>query len=492
MRIDSLPDPELEFGGGGTHIDARFGLMQYGPLDAGRGTAPAKIRVGIVGTSETIEKLRDWLERGKTVIEGKQSRLHNLYPAFPGFSERSCFKSTLEHSDKWCVAIPNRVIDGLVASSSSSGLIDESAAVFLEGARDIASKANPSVLIIVPPRNLLDALDYGHRGAYRPDAIEIDERIRVNNEGAGNRIPRFEDVLKAKGMQLGVPILPVLPHIYVGQRTRGSMRKVQADASLLDEATRAWSFYVPLYYKAGGVPWKLHQDPLSGSTCYVGIGSYRKFDGEDTLTGIALIFNEMGEGRIIRGGKAEHGGDDNAPHLSSDDSRALFISIIEAYRREHKSIPGRVVVHMTSEMSGGELEGFESAAKEERIGHLDLLSVSRSMTRLFRESTYPPLRGTFLQLEEKRGLIYLQGSVNFLQTYPGLYVPRPLEFFSHKSETAPLKLAEEILGLSKLAWNDGEFVVGEPVTIHAARRAADILMYVPENDVPQTSFRFCM
>ena len=46
MNIDFIDEPDLEFGGGGHHIDVRFGIMQHGPLDRGAPTSPAQLRVG--------------------------------------------------------------------------------------------------------------------------------------------------------------------------------------------------------------------------------------------------------------------------------------------------------------------------------------------------------------------------------------------------------------------------------------------------------------
>ena len=63
MKIEHLPEPELEFGGGGRHLDIRFGLMRHGPLDAGSATAPGDLRLGIVGTQDTIAGIVQWLEQ---------------------------------------------------------------------------------------------------------------------------------------------------------------------------------------------------------------------------------------------------------------------------------------------------------------------------------------------------------------------------------------------------------------------------------------------
>ncbi len=35
MKLALIPEPPLEFADGGRHLDPRFGVLQYGPLDAG-------------------------------------------------------------------------------------------------------------------------------------------------------------------------------------------------------------------------------------------------------------------------------------------------------------------------------------------------------------------------------------------------------------------------------------------------------------------------
>jgi hypothetical protein len=120
------------------------------------------------------------------------------------------------------------------------------------------------------------------------------------------------------------------------------------------------------------------------------------------------------------------------------------------------------------------------------------MSVRRSLTRLFREATYPPLRGTFFELQPTSGLVYLRGSVKFFETYPGMYVPRPIQFTVKQADTGVRQLGTEMMSLSKLNWNNTQFNGGEPITVRAARRVGDILKCVPEGGVLQPSFRFYM
>ncbi len=138
------------------------------------------------------------------------------------------------------------------------------------------------------------------------------------------------------------------------------------------------------------------------------------------------------------------------------------------------------------------MSGFRAAADDHDIDSVDLLAVRRSFTRLFREGTYPPLRGTFMEMEPNAGILYTRGSVPFFQSYPGMYVPRPLELSIARAESTALQLATEMLALSKLNWNNTQFDGGEPITVRAARRVGDILKCVPEGGQVQPGFRFFM
>jgi hypothetical protein len=207
---------------------------------------------------------------------------------------------------------------------------------------------------------------------------------------------------------------------------------------------------------------------------------------------VAQVFNERGEGVIVKGAQAQLSKDDRQPHLTEMDAQALLANAITVYRKEHRTSPARIVVHKTSKMTDGEIRGFRAASDDQKIDVAELISLRRSFTRLFREGTYPPLRGTFLKLQEQTGILYLRGSVQFFQTYPGLYVPRPIELTVATAETTLEHLADEILSLSKLNWNNTQFDGGEPITVRAARRVGDILKCVPEGGQIQPSFRFYM
>jgi len=485
MKTDFIPEPELEFGRS-AHVDVRFGLATHGPLDVGTATAPTEIRVGLVGTTETIEGIRGWLLKCRDGIAAKRTRLVNLFPPFPGFTRDSPMQSELIFDDRWIGTITSREEASLLTTTEPTEMISEAVALFLDQAGRLTERGHLDVIVCAPSNEMLAQFD-AYQG--RP----IDETEASLDEGSEPergpiRQAAFHDLLKASGMRLGVPIQMVRPPTY------GLVVKSAEKPKLLqDEATRAWNFHTALYYKAGGIPWRLQRVSSELSTCFVGISFYRTRDGARVLTSVAQVFNERGEGIIVRGAPAQLDKDDRIPHLSATDARTLLGNAISTYRKEHKTAPARVVVHKTSNLTTDELEGFAGAAASHNIEVADIVSVRRSFIRLYREGTYPPLRGTLFHLSRESGVVYLRGSVNFFETYPGMYVPRPLEFVLSKADATVLQVATEMMGLSKLNWNNTQFDGGEPITVRAARRVGDILKCLPpDGAVLQSSFRYYM
>jgi hypothetical protein len=162
------------------------------------------------------------------------------------------------------------------------------------------------------------------------------------------------------------------------------------------------------------------------------------------------------------------------------------------YRDEHKNLPARVVLHKTSAFNDSEMAGFTAAAHAHGVEMLDLVSVDIAYTRLFRAGAYPPLRGTFLSLNEQNHILYTRGSVDFFATYPGMYVPRPLRLRCDRTEQTPKFLAQEVLALTKMNWNNTQFDGCDPITLRAARQAAAILKYVPPEATIAPTYRFYM
>ena len=137
-------------------------------------------------------------------------------------------------------------------------------------------------------------------------------------------------------------------------------------------------------------------------TCYVGVAFYRSSDQETVQTSVAQIFNERGDGVIVRGAPAIPTSDDRQPHLTRTDAHDLLEKALARYSSEHRNAPARITLHKTSSFTADEIDGFRAAASDERIDQLELVWLPREdAARLFRQGEQPPLRGTLLTLGER-------------------------------------------------------------------------------------------
>ena len=80
----------------------------------------------------------------------------------------------------------------------------------------------------------------------------------------------------------------------------------------------------------------------------------------------------------------------------------------------------------------------------------------------------------------------------YCQTYPGLYVPPPIELRIVRSEESPDLIAKEVLGLTKVNWNNTRFDGKYPVTLGCSRKTDEIMKYLTDTDTPQTRYGYYM
>ena len=190
-----------------------------------------------------------------------------------------------------------------------------------------------------------------------------------------------------------------------------------------------------MYYKAGGVPWRLQRDPRDLMTLYVGVSFYRHGASEILETAVAQVFNERGDGVIVRGGAAVTRGEDKQPHMTEADAHDLLANALDTYRREHKHLPARVVVHKASSFTAGECSGLDAAAHDRGVEDVVLTWVTPSEgLRVFRQGVAPPLRGTHVIVDADHSVLYAGGSIEFYSTYPGMSVPSPSDFVTVPQE----------------------------------------------------------
>lgn len=481
MKLTHLEEPSLEFGGAFRHPDIRFGIMDYGPFDLGMEGAPKRIKLGIVGSAETVEGTARWLETCTTGFSAKKSRQPNLFPPFPGTGFEETFRCEFVTSDELQGVLPPREIARLAAIPGQREMTRAVVETIADEIGVLSERTTrPDVVLVALPIEIIERT-YNAR-----DVGGVDESSGTE---AGGDLD-FRGMLKAACMRLRIPIQLLWPTTFDPAYKIPRKLKENSERRTQDPATIAWNLLTAAYYKAGGLPWRLARDARQLRTSFVGLSFYKSIDGDHVHTSTAQMFDERGEGLILRGGRMVESEEDRKPHLTAEDAYSLLRESLKVFRAQHGHYPARVVLHKTSRFDRNELDGFHKAIDERDIDYAGFVWVQRSMTRLYRMGVYPPLRGSLLRFDKDQALLYTRGSVEFFRTYPGMYVPRPLMLRCQALGQPLQHIAEETLALTKMNWNNTQFDNALPITIAAARNVGEVLKYVGEGQeiAPRYSF----
>ena len=461
IRCQYVKEPLLEFAEGRQHIDPRHGISRFGPKSLKpQRRHPHTIRIGFIGSAETVETAKNWLEATAQGVKGNEKHLD-----FPGFTSDRGFRSQMLFDDDWVAQLNRKELDAVFSVQKSRDRFEE-ALLLLQHKMDLLARKDqrPEVVVIALPDEL-----------YR--------RCRVANfrdKILGQVHRDLRRAFKATIMKHQLPT-------QLMQQKTAEGRKDDHPANI------AWDIFTGLYAKAGGYAWG--PTDLSPGTCYVGISFFRPLGSAHSTvqTSIAQAFDEHGDGLVLRGqdftwDAAKKG--TRAPHLNDDLAAELIVMVLERYEREMGQRPKRVVVHKSSRYWPEEREGFESILREQ-VEQYDLLALSPQNTiRLFPENKYPPLRGTRLQLGDL-DFLYTEGFIPELNRFFSMSTPSPLRVTDHIGyDTSRDTLLKEVLTLTKMNQNSSRLGGLLPITLKFSGLVGDILKEIPEDVDPLTNFKY--
>ena len=504
--VRHIPEPELSFRGGGRSVDPKTGIELFGPAALDHGPR-SSVRVGVIGTGDTITRLRGWVEQAKGRIDAGMNARNKPYdpflaPSFPGFTNDAAFGCDVAFADRLTVTLTQSQIDRCLTAGTFEARVRAMVELVAGQLSALADKSPPpDVVICAMPKAVevacgRQANDPSKRRRIPRAERNWERRVardRQRGQGSlfdllpdeGGFLPEptgfrsFRNALKAHAMRAG------LATQLVWESTLDGSRRLQ------DPATVAWNFFTALYFKAENMPWELRFS--SPRTCFVGISFYRESDDPNspTRTALAQAFSEAGEGLVLRGERVTWDRErDRKPHLSRDAAERLLREALALYAQHFGDPPKRVVLHKTSRYWPDELAGFRAGLGS--IHSHDFLAVERRGVRFLRLGHEPPVRGTMVELGRRNYLVYTQGYVPFLRCYPGPRIPNPLEVVEHHGDSAADVVCSEILALTKLNWNTCAFAGGSPVTIAFARQIGTIMKELPAGAEPLTRYKYYM
>lgn len=426
-----LEESNLLFGGEHPAPDPKTGISVHGPYSK----QPGKISVGIIGGSKTVDQVRQLLDLCRDVVRGPNDK--PLWtPNFPGMNPNTGWRTELLADDQWIETIRSQDIDELEKNPNLDERIGLAVEAFCDKIEKLEEReGSPDLYVCAPPKRMMDlclpkeGTPWGGRkgkksrvekklkSGFHPSQKKIFEYVpgletieqEVKEKTAGDNL---HHLLKARAMRLKVPTQFMKPY---------TLEKFfNPDAgSVQDRATFCWNLCVGLFYKAGGVPWRLASIP--SNTCFIGVSFYREKEvvGGNLGTSLAQVFTPHGEGVVLRGERFEW--KHRAPHLPREAARRILEKGIEAYENQTGTKPSRVVLHKSSKYNDAERSGFKKALEQAEVEAHDFLAILTKSLRIkfFREGYHPPVRGTMVNIPGDTRLLFTRGYVPLLKVYPG-------------------------------------------------------------------------
>jgi len=500
IRIECLPEPDLEFGRGAIGPEPKRMLRSAGPLD--RQDSPEIIRLGLVGPESEVALAKAWLPKLNGLLVSRESN-GRRFRDFPGAPRALAARFDVE--ERFVRPLDDARLQFALATRQPSQRFDALLELYEGRITSLFNDKRPDCILVCFPedvamlrianpqlteseRRVLERLQaeeesdqlslFGALGA-SPEEQRLAAELRPQAEELLFR--NFYRALKAKVMcdSNPIPIQVVRRHTYVEAEAKQS------------EATRAWNLGTSLYYKSGRIPWR--PSGLPNDTCFIGISFHhlRRRAGEIMYASVAQAFANELEPFTIKGApippEQRH---NRQPYLSKEQAADLIARVIDSYVDQVGMPPRRIVVHKTSRYQPEEQEGFKAAALK-RVPVCDLVWLGETSFRLLRKGMQEPWRGTYCSIGSSEHYLFTTGYVPYWDEYPGPHVPAPLQIGA-VDETDLRERAREILMLSKMNWNSAEGISRHPITLSFARKVGAIMTEMSDNQVPNPSYRFYM
>jgi len=492
-RLDFLDEPALEFGFGQRATNPKAGLYFYGPLDEkGR---PRHIKIGVIGTPVGVQLYNDWAKVINSYVAPLVEGSFNHAP-FPGMN--AVFSTTIGAEPERRVDLSPARLASAIRQGKRHEAVKETVRIYEEGIRrSLDEDFAVDVWFVVIPDEIYK---YGRPKSIIPKEEAVRSRLAISRRRASEILtgarslfteeneeaetflfePNFHHQLKARLLDDRAVVLQI-----VRESTLSSMVHKLADAHrrrLQDPASIAWNLSTTLFFKAGGHPWKLAY--VRPRVCYIGL-VFKLFpdntgDGRRACCG-AQMFLDSGAGLVFRGMPGKwYDPKTKQFHLSETEAKSLVERVVKEYAdRDQQGLPpAELFIHGKTRFNRDEWRGFSQGAPNTKITTVRI--TDSNDLKLYPLRDTPILRGSALQLDERRGYLWTKGFISELGTYPGREVPKPLSVEVVDGDMDLHTVMQDLLMLTKLNFNACIFADGLPVTLRFADAVGEIITAVPE------------
>lgn len=498
QSLQFIAEPSLEFRFTQKSVDPKVGLSVFGPYDTDIPSHPKNISYGVVGTQTGINLATKFITLVRSPIFSETaSRNARLWPAFPGF--QAVFNASVADRPTRFFELNDSKLIEASTNLDPNRRAYEVVNLYLEGINHLVQSEDPIDVIVCSVPNIIsrNCRPKSHVSEGTGERVPFRER-RLRAEGQLDLFRTYEvemyrysvdfrRQLKARAMEFRVPTQIILESTLKTHEPLGQFDP--RGASPLSD--RAWNVCTTLYYKAGGKPWRL--STARDGVCYVGI-VYRKTDatiGNKTACCAAQMFLDTGDGVVIRGEFGPWFSPNTGQfHIDRRAAQALLTKVLDTYGLLEGKPLREVFLHYRASIDDEEHDGFKSACPS----NIKLVCIrvrrEEDESRLYREGTRPVIRGAFLEINPRRGYLWTTGFKPFYGTYDGWETPVPLRIDIEYGSESIKQVATDILGLTKLNFNECKYGDANPVTIGFSDAVGEVLVSNPTITNPSPRFKF--
>lgn len=492
-ELKFFDEPLLEFGFKQTAANPKAGLFFYGPLE--EKSRPRHIKIGVVGTGEGLRLYRGWATAINSFIDPLVPDSLNHVP-FAGLS--AVFSTSINSEPELHMELSPTKLASAIRSGKRHEAVKQTVSLYEDAVRrGLEEDAGIDVWFVVIPD---DVYRYGRPQSVVPKTEALQSRLAISRRQASAILsgapslfaednmeaetflfePNFHHQLKARLLDTKNVVLQI-----VRESTLSALVTKNSDPHrrrLQDPASIAWNISTTLFFKGGGHPWKLAS--VRPRVCYIGL-VFKLFpdsneSGRKACCG-AQMFLDSGDGLVFRGTPGNwYNPQTRQFHLSEAEARSLVERVVAEYkdRDEDGMPPSELFIHARTRFNSDEWEGFSKGAPGTKITAVRISDVGD--VKLYAPRDTPVLRGSAVQIDERRGYLWTRGFVNELGTYPGREVPRPLSVEVVRGDTDLATVMQDLLMLTKLNFNACVYADGMPVTLRFADAVGDIITAIPE------------